>query len=254
MQAIKKLLGMGAQAPKPTEELPLLTQWKSKWLTPYPHTPDIAILQQYELQLLFCPDDLKAGHRNEKLLGDEKMLMSKAFTEERYTFWRKNLALESYPIPLDRDTSDELAPSWADQKGAPRARIGGELYALRPNLFIDLDKFKENGVQFTRQRVKLIVPYKNVMVHDWREDVKDKNRISLSSTEKKMYSDMRFFTSQWKFKTVRAWMYMGSNTYWEDQLETFSGRFSPVKIFRPNSPEIEPYYSFTKYELPRLAL
>src|SRR6478736_3637943 len=115
------------------------------------HTPDMAFLQQYELQLLLVPDEMQDGLYQHSLLdidNGESMFMCRALTKVKFSVYVRGYGKDAQVIPLDKKFASPYDPvPWAAQKGAPAAVIKGEIYAIRPHRFVELDKYKLNGVQ-----------------------------------------------------------------------------------------------------------
>ena len=184
-------------------------------------TPDLHILMRKSWHLTFLYDNVPNVGFNQHLgTEDDARCEMSAFTLGRnYSLWKKNLGIHSFPIALRNDMPPEKYSK------SPPARIRGDLYLVRPYQFIQLDTHARNGVEFTRKKVKVYVPY----------------RYSWSATLGQMPFVERMFP-------VEAWMYIGNPEFWEEQLDG-GFQFQPVKMYRPNRPWHKPYYSFTPQEL-----
>jgi hypothetical protein len=125
------------------------------------------------------------------------------------------LGKESYPIPLAKRYIS-----------VPSARIKGELYAVTPAQYKELDKYKVNGVHFIRVRVNLDIPYRQLV---------------------KTRQDQGTVLLEEKIQTVRAWMYVGVPAFWDHMIDS-GYLFSPVKTYTPNRDWLEKYYYFSSKE------
>lgn len=213
-------------------------EWVEKNI-PHPHeesyTPDKLWLEKHEWCLVFFYDD---GSRK-SLLGEDAMFKGGAFTKDHnFVMWKKRLGTESFPIPLDG--ADRVydgpgitsRPMWKmggnEVRPGIRGRIKGSLYAVRPKQFWNgLDKHYFNGLEFTRQRVRVLIPYRVQQGH--------------------MGVDHNEFVQE-----VRAWMYVGVKDYWHKQLDG-GLMFTPVGAFAPKNQysdgrRIGIYYCYTRLE------
>lgn len=185
------------------------------------YTKDYLWLESKEWHLFFVCDDLMRRHsRHEKFMKEDTEYKAGAFTEsDEFSMWKKKVGTESFPIPLIGYRWS--APTMVEQKDETRTkisimelnatrtgRIKGELYLVRPSVLVNLDKYRENGVQFTRKRTKILVPY----------------RPQEGSTT---VNDEEFIHQ------VKAWMYIGELDYWQDLLHN-PRVFSRVTDFEAN--------------------
>lgn len=208
---------------------------RARALTEY--TPDRAVLEGFQFQLLFVYDETQRGHYEAEKLGNEWVWGATAYTANRYALWKKKLGLRTQAIALSPSIHDTFH-GWANQKGAPAARIQGELLVVTPNTIFGLDKYKENMVVFRRIRVHLIVPYREEI---W---LKEKNAVEhLTGTT----FPRSLYYSEEKVVEVKAWMYVGMQEYWSDLLDG-GYLFAPVKIYAPKKKELGIYSQFTKLE------
>ena len=152
-----------------------------------PFSKDIPLLQEHHRILIFVYDDMMQGKRNSDLIVETSVTgrypLANCYTEDNFHCWKKELGKLSFPIALDKPVSGFT------RFDATPAKIWGELYAIRPTQFIKLDIEKENGVQFTRRRVKVILPYTH-----WNPIPDRKETI------------------------IEPMMYVGNHDYWDDQL------------------------------------
>lgn len=186
-------------------------------------TPDIAHLEQYHWQLLFVYDSMMLRHPKNELLGGEAIKLANAYSVDNFSLWRKKLGLESYPIPVTKQFSF-----------APFCRIKGELWAVRPYRYIEIDKLKNNGVHFRRERVRVIIPYRAVTVVSSYPETLDKETV---------LSDERVHI-------IKAWMHVGNYGYWSELIDA-GYTTTPVQHFIPkvqSNVALMQYYYFTKKE------
>jgi hypothetical protein len=96
-------------------------------------------------------------------------------------------------------------------------------------MFPELDKYYQNVVRFTRVRVPLIIPY-------------------YKST--KAGDNTRLVTKKERYLGIKAYMYVGSPTYWERRLD-LGFEYVPVNTFTTRLHGVDTLYSqFTVNELP----
>jgi len=188
--------------------------------------PDIWKLEMYMRQLIFVPDDLKYGGPNHQLISEsswtKEPLHPACYTHSNYTFWKKDLGDKSYPVVLP----ENYRPSGFIRGEIIPAPIKGELWAIRPSCFRVLDKHRNYGVQFIRDRVPITYPYREIGFNK-------KQPLPKISDE--------YFT------TVTAWMYIGIPEYWDPQI---GGIFqtSHMDVYEHDVPK--PYVKqFYKFEI-----
>jgi hypothetical protein len=98
------------------------------------------------------------------------------------------------------------------------AKIKGELWLVKPSVFIELDKYMMNTVRFQRTRISLEIPLKEITTKGVR----------------------RIITEQ------EAFMYIGITDVWEPLLDG-GYLFKPMPIFN-NTSLSRKYYSYTNLE------
>lgn len=161
-------------------------------------TPDIWQLEQFQYLRIFVPCDMMTGKINNNLVKDAskdgKPLHPTCYTHNDYTFWKKDLGEHSYGVPLPASYRPTGFVRWPVEG----ARIRGELWGIRPNQFIVLDRLRQHGRMFVRRRVPITLPYRTVSYDDTR-------RLPNISDHK-------------YFQTVDAWMYFGIPEYWDPQI------------------------------------
>lgn len=213
LQAVKDLFKSG---PDPEAE---------KWHRQNILTPDMWRLEQSMFQLIFIPDDMMFGKLNNHMIAEhardgETPLHPSCFTFERYTFWKKDLGDQSFPIALEKG----FEPSGYLRVRPIPAKIKGQLYAILSSKIKTLDIHRQNGVQFQRVRTKVSLPYRHVSY-------------SVKSPLPNISPDY--------LHTIEAWMYVGIPTYWDDLIgDMFTVR--ECNKFALDTPKFwaEEYYKF----------
>lgn len=225
MNALAKVFPklFGAPATFPTEH-------EVRWLQQSArHSPDLGKLEQYEFQLLFSPDETQRGYSQYPLIEDS-VFVCHAFTQKLYNYWQQR---DGQLIPLEAS-----APA-AVKYFPPSLRIKGELNAIRPYQFRELDNYKGNTVQYTRRRVKLLVPHRKVIKKDYYDE--DGKELPLCLRGKKGVH------SPEEVAVVRAWMYVGNDDYWDPILSPFN--FHAVQHHTSRREWLKEYYSYPKREI-----
>lgn len=169
--------------------------WHDNALRKTDKTPDVAFLESLEHQLVFVADEFMSVNPKASVL--EKLKAKKefeCFSKETYTVYQKRLGRESFPIPLS-----------VEHKTAPSLQVKGELYSMRSTALFELDKYKENGVQFQRIRVPVNIP---VSRYKWFKD-----RKHAENEAGKPLGRSRLLVSSEQF-TKQVWMYVGIEEYW----------------------------------------
>lgn len=180
------------------------------------NSPDAAVLMRYELQLLFVYDQMMDGMYEAGKLA-ECMFGATAYTVADYVLWKKKLGLRSEAIAA----APKINHRWSFDTPA---KVQGQVYAVRPEKLIELDKEKNNMVEFQRIRVRLAIPYREIA---W---VKDRDAIAYLTGKTEPNS---IIITDEKVCEIKAWMYVGTE-YWD---ELFDGGFlfGPVKLYTPKS-------------------
>ena len=220
--------------------------WKpsKKWLAEAerPKTPDVVQLSLSEYQNVFVVDDMKLDFPKYSAIAEHSAFLARAFTQKPFSYFVKNVGNEKIYIPL----------AAVDGKiKREHCKISGELHTVKSTRIMDyLDIAKDNGVQFIRQRTKLIVPYRELHV----TENKDADGRPLPPE----LLGKRGLISPEKVHIVEAWMYVGNPEYWDDMIDRlyFDGGnlFEPVwrsTAFR-NKRWLDRYYNLVQpYEKPK---
>lgn len=160
-------------------------------------TPDQWVLEQYIQQLLFIPN----GMQYIMDIPDEDELFIKEVSPSVYT----DAHFLAYKRDRGKDLSSALVmpgdykPSGHLTNGTPPgpAKVRGTLHLVWSHKLYLLDKEMQNGVQFSRQRVRIIYPWRYVSYGK-------KNPIPNISHH--------------GFKVITGWMYVGVPSYWDDRI------------------------------------
>src|SRR6266436_2763507 len=146
-------------------------------------TPDIAILEQSQFQLVFVCDDLMKAGKNYKIIADCSVKIARAFTMKSYNFYRRDIMLPNGDIET---TAVTMNPSGKVEYGCHK--IKGEIHSVLSSEMIRLDNHYQNGVQFKRYRTKLLYPTTAVsIVKDVDEDGKPLPHTLQGNGHKKVY-------------------------------------------------------------------
>lgn len=200
------------------------------------HTPDAPILERRYDQFVFVPNEMMSHQHSHHLLGESRFKIAMGFTESKYTFWKQNAGEHTTAIPM-QDT----------YKDCSKARIKGEVYLIRSTHIPELDNYHKNGVEFRRELIKVLIPYRRA------KNFRPRDRAAYEW----LVSRVQFMGE------LTAWMYTGVPDYWNPLLEkgtklfhqnkqgiksltrvNSSGTFSTVQCFQPNNPEHDIYYYF----------
>jgi len=180
------------------------------------YSPDYNELEKHEWILTFVTDELKMGHHQHGLLGNDAQFRGYAFTaSDQYQMWTRKLGKLSEAVVLDNPKPSPLSPA---------SRVKGELYLVRPHNFIHLDKYKENTVNYDRKPIHVQLMYK------W---VRDEKGVSVHISEDRSY-------------TVPAQMYVGKPEFWNDQITM--DLFRRTRRAQGVGVTSFPYYLFTDHE------
>lgn len=188
-------------------------------------TPDVWKLEQSMYQLIFVSDDMMKGHRHNNLIAEygyagDTPLHPACFTLERFTYWKKDLGIASFGIPMEKG----FKPGKVGIFEPVPSKIKGQLYAVLSPAIKTLDIHRQNGVQFRRIRTMIHLPYREVHY--------SKAQPNPSISDEYM-------------KTVEASMYVGIPEYWEDRISNLFG-VKEVKKFELDQTKfwLEDYYKF----------
>jgi len=188
-------------------------QFNKLGLSETKHTPDLLKLTQYKFQLLFVADEMQQNHRKNHLVYENGAHLCAALTQERYALFKHDLGKQSSSFMLEK--------RFHTVKSLP---VFGELWAVRPLQFLQLDKYKENLVSSYRKRITLSVPYRALYY---------------------IHGDLD--TSEWRSQKIRAWAYIGRPDYYDPILDN-GALHKPCNYYSPNQTFTEDYYAFRTKE------
>lgn len=177
-------------------------------------TPDMWRLQQRAKHLIFVYNEYQSRQHKHDLIGDNRL--AAAFTEaSNLVMWKKKLGNETFPFALEIKPEQTFGNS--SFLGKP-ARISGELYSVPPQTIKAIDTDQLNEVYFQRKRVTVVVPFR--------------------------YKDGSQLGSQ-LIQRVKAWMYVGPDEFWLDQLD-MGQLYAQVKLYPANNETLGNYYHFNE--------
>ena len=193
------------------------------------YTPDLWKLEQRDWGLLFLPGELMARHPMRSMISSFLLpgVNYAAFTQDQgWSLWKVKADNDGQPMGQDQYT----VPIVNHFRSVLSGRIKGELVGIRTYMFIDLDKYYQNGYEFRRIRTNVVVPYRKKILSRIGEMVSDE------------------FT-----QVIRCWMYVGIPSVWDERFD--AGRqFSLVKHYEQKSVQDRWnagryfYYSLGEYE------
>lgn len=176
-------------------------------------TPDRLLIElSSDYVFVFEYGDMQTGMLHHKMLQSEESFVG--YTMDRYYLWTKRQGDFSYPIALNKGVLNQ-----------PRLKVRGELHKIPSWNLRNLDRHRQNGVQFIRK----------------------KRRILLETVG-----------NNGKHLAVNAWVYIGLPSYWEEPLEWDNSfyRERPGASFvrcgdyaDHKRPEVKRYSHFNRNEL-----
>ena len=167
----------------------------------YPHTPDAAILEESEFQLLFICGTMMHNRAEYSKIEKNSEFLWRAFTYENFSFFCRTLPKDTpLPIPLSVDTPL-----------APRVKIFGEVHKIKSEFIKELDILMANRVQFQRQKVKVMIPGR------WR--VNEENHDVSGKALPKVLLGKKGLIAPETIHLRNMWMYVGIPGYWEPLLD-----------------------------------
>lgn len=199
------------------------------------YTPDLGWLEQFEFQLLFCPDELQRSQPEYKHISEHSAFMANAYTRKTFDYWEQRIGNTrlGIPLPASNITLGTLFPR--------SCRIRGEIHAVRPAAFIEIDYYKENTIRFLRKRVELLLPYRPLLNRNVSLRERHKELPLALQGEKKMLGIE-------KVHIIRAWMYIGNPEYWDNLLDAGWSGFKHVHSFTSKRQWLGDYTHFTKHD------
>lgn len=217
------------------------SQHEARWLTDQvKHSPDLGYLEQFEFQLYFTPDDTRVGHERHSMIADGAPLCT-AYTQDTFSYWvqetQRGDVLERIPIPMRQQGQPSV------RYFPPALKIKGEIHAIRPWQFRGLDDHKRNREQFRRQRVNLLVPYREVV---WRKDHTSDGQPLPPALQGK-----NGVHGPERVHVIRAWMYVGIPEYWDELFDAGFRGFKTVNHYESRRSWLKEYYDFPRKPRPQ---
>lgn len=203
------------------------------------YTPDIGKLERTMRWLLFVPDEMQQAHPDHSRLSRHAKQIGSAFTVDTFTLWkeRKHVDLKvTRAIPLRIQYGKEAF--YTSPTAAIRRPVRGELYFVNALTLIKLDRHRENGVRFVRERVEVLMP---------RTEIHLKKNLFGTTNAGKPYGEYIKEEKRLLGSPLNVWMYVGVPEYWEQQLDGGHG-FALVRYFQPNNSLLSKFYYFTPEE------
>lgn len=206
-------------SPYPTQE------WIAEANSRARFTPDLSKLELQTKVLVFVYNEMQSSHEKNWRVSNGGLFCGTAFTYEPFVMWKKNLGEDTFPFILrTRFRNDDMC------------RVKGEIWAMDPEHVIDLDNYMLNGIEFVRERLDLIYPFREVV---WKKEGGKQ-------------------TSHLKHHKLSAEVYVGVPDYWNELIDG-GLLYSKVKRFEPNHNlsfdvncsgviDIRQYYCFSKLE------
>lgn len=198
------------------------------------HTPDVDSLFEYKKLRLFVCD----GHMSKHLLFP-KMLKYGPTLFDGYANYPTVFTQQGFNFFHDCP-SGQVVPLHADQDGYyPRAKIKGQLHLVTPDLLVSLDNAYQNGIQFRRKRVKLLLPYHEKARGPWKTLNGKPLPRALQGWRGKETKEI--------LHIVDAFMYVGRPTYWNDRLDGgYSTLQCPIQFPNVEKNWLPRYYEYTR--------
>lgn len=182
------------------------------------YTPDICLLEAKLMHRIFIPDETMRGHYNYQMIGEHSAYLCLGYTYDRFECFRRITNQSLIAIPSGDKQTEPYHP-----RGP--ARIKGEVHLIETAGLIKLDNHKENGVQFERKRVRILV----------------------AAYPQKTASDGNIQLGQEHVFPIEMWMYVAKQDYWEPLIDD-GYLFKPVDVFVAKKPKkwLTKYYQFLK--------
>lgn len=195
------------------------------------YTPDISKLEEQAWWQVFVCDELKKDHLKHDLLGEDKLYAGPAYTQKLYRFWDKRGDPTQSPIPMKALEKENGFVRYFP----PLARIKGEVWWVRPQAFLTLDTYKQNTVEYRRQQIPVILPYRPQV---WFKDPyldPEETRSGYRPTNK--LGAERMFV-------YKPWFYLGRRVFWEPHLTAYD--FTNVPLFNSERHWCQQFYHVRK--------
>lgn len=163
-------------------------------------TPDIAKLEAGPFQLVFINDDIRRGHKNHDILTPQSRKVGRGFTQDKFDFHVGKSTGKALPI--------------VNKEGL---RVKGEIYAVPSNHIPVLDNHYDNGIQFARLRLKILITDKDhrLMSIGSEEFLKQLPPGAIRTVPE---LGIRHYTSNKHVYMISAHMYVALKNYWVEDI------------------------------------
>lgn len=233
------LFGRGIQFPSVHE---------AQWITDQTkYSPDYGWLEQFEYQLLFSADDTKKNHTHHCLIEDSEQ-MAQGFTVDYFNYWLQEAGDERLPIPMRLPSGKHMRlPMFP-----PPLKVKGELHLVRTPQFLGLDTYKRNTVQFRRQRVNIILPYRDMWKIENTIDPMD-HPVAFRPRDlpRALQGNAHIIYSSPKCHIIRCWMYVGHSGFWDNLFDAGFRGFKTVNYYESKNNNLwaKEYYDYPRKPL-----
>lgn len=217
-KALKRAMGFTQYPPKGYSRV---AEAKTKF------TPDIVKLELSEFQLLFIVDDMQRNGPLYAKIAEHSAFQAIGFTEDRFNYFVDKKT--GTPVPLLADPREPLGNS---------GQLFGEVHAVRAAHYPELDTIRQNGVQFKRQRIQIMIPYRDQYVR-------------VSRYSKSLPPQLRGLSEE-KLHYAECHMYIGIPEVWRPKIKTdlcvseLHREFIEVSRHKPLKEKgwLSPYFQF----------
>jgi len=198
-------------------------------------TPDISELELHQFVLLFVCDDVMRAGKNYKLIAEHSAKAARGFTMKAFNFYSKRTDGMGIPMKVDAQP---------DRFSFTALKIKGEIHAVRPAAFPDLDRWYQNGQMFRRVRTKILYPT--------REHGMIVNKDSMGRKLPVALQGAKHFLLPEKVEPIEAWMYVGVPNYWNPLLDGgYEFETVPIRYPKEDRSWLVKYYHYQNPPLKR---
>lgn len=203
------------------------------------HTPDAAKLFANKTWRLFVCDGHQSKHEHFPQMLKHGPTLFPGYSNYPTVFTMKGFSM-FYDHP-----SKQVVPLYTENDGStsdflfPCAKIKGQLHLVTPDLIHSLDIVYQNGVQFRRRRVKLLLPY--------YQKLTGPNRTLNGKPLPRALQGWRGKTSPERICVVDAYMYVGVQKFWNDKLDGgYDTLQCPIQFPNVEKNWLPRYYEYTR--------
>jgi hypothetical protein len=220
--------------------IPLLNDYPNQAVKHYmdsrvKYTPDASKLFQYRRVLLFVCDGHQSKHREFPKLLKYGPTLFPGFTDYPTVF-----TMSGFNLFHDTE-SGQVVPLHADSDGFyPCAKIKGQLHLVTPDLIHSLDIHYQNGVQYRRRQVRLILPHRPKLKGPWKTLNGKPLPRALQGWRQKEGAERIHILKD-------VYMYVGSKKYWEPHLDGgYRTLQCPIQFPNKEKNWLPRYYEYTR--------